>query len=337
MQRTMKSNTRTSRPRPSGRGGRPQKRTPYCKVCHDAGKTKQEYTSHYVKDKPGPEGNVVCPYLLSLTCRYCHHSGHTPNHCPEVKAKEHRSHGDHHHHHRRSERQQEQSEDGWSSVKTPRRSRARRQDTRAPRKVEQPKLGCQRLDPRNLFAELAIANIKKEEQHAIEKAAFPTLRSKKKAVDGEDSDISDISDSEGEYVRPKPQLTGWSDVAKKPVAESIPESAPVMATVAPLRRSTYDKSLSWADMCESDYESEDDYEFTRRDTKTAGRCESNTVMFTPLHRAPLTRTDTLTRRDAWDSEDEDHEWDRVSVGIGYQDDYAYADEDCHDEWAYEEE
>ena len=26
---------------------------PYCKVCHDAGKTESEYTSHWVKDLTG--------------------------------------------------------------------------------------------------------------------------------------------------------------------------------------------------------------------------------------------------------------------------------------------
>jgi len=62
-------------------------RTPYCKVCHDAGKPKSQYTSHFVKDSPGPNGKVVCPYLLSLDCRYCHEGGHTVKHCPKLEAK----------------------------------------------------------------------------------------------------------------------------------------------------------------------------------------------------------------------------------------------------------
>lgn len=60
----------------------------YCKVCHDAGKTKEEFTSHFVKDQPGPEGKVVCPYLLGLSCRYCKESGHTIGHCQKLKAKD---------------------------------------------------------------------------------------------------------------------------------------------------------------------------------------------------------------------------------------------------------
>ena len=61
---------------------------PYCKVCHDAGKPENVYTSHFVKDKQGPEGKVACPYLLSLTCTYCKKKeGHTAKHCPNLLAK----------------------------------------------------------------------------------------------------------------------------------------------------------------------------------------------------------------------------------------------------------
>ena len=62
---------------------------PYCKVCHDAGKPENVYTSHFVKDKQGPEGKVACPYLLSLTCTYCKKKeGHTAKHCPNLQAKQ---------------------------------------------------------------------------------------------------------------------------------------------------------------------------------------------------------------------------------------------------------
>lgn len=54
---------------------------PFCKVCFDAGKNEIEYTSHYVKSKPGSDGVVVCPTLLMLNCRYCHQAGHTVSKC----------------------------------------------------------------------------------------------------------------------------------------------------------------------------------------------------------------------------------------------------------------
>jgi len=63
-------------------------RTPFCRVCMQAGKSQSEYSTHYTMSVPGPRGVVVCPYLLSLECRYCHELGHTPKYCPKSKAKE---------------------------------------------------------------------------------------------------------------------------------------------------------------------------------------------------------------------------------------------------------
>ena len=57
---------------------------PYCKVCHDSGKSEAEYTSHYVKSEPGPNGVVVCPTLLNQECRFCGKTGHTVSRCPEI-------------------------------------------------------------------------------------------------------------------------------------------------------------------------------------------------------------------------------------------------------------
>jgi hypothetical protein len=53
-----------------------------CKVCQDAGKPENVYSSHYVKDL---NGNVTCPTLLSQECRYCHKKGHTTSHCSVLK------------------------------------------------------------------------------------------------------------------------------------------------------------------------------------------------------------------------------------------------------------
>lgn len=56
-------------------------KNPLCQVCKDAGKTEKEYTSHFVRDKPGPDGVTVCPLLLSLNCRKCGKKGHTFKYC----------------------------------------------------------------------------------------------------------------------------------------------------------------------------------------------------------------------------------------------------------------
>jgi hypothetical protein len=57
---------------------------PFCKVCHDAGKTEAEYTSHFVRSLPDFNGNtkVTCPILAATECRYCYNLGHTTKFCP---------------------------------------------------------------------------------------------------------------------------------------------------------------------------------------------------------------------------------------------------------------
>ena len=51
---------------------------PNCKVCRDAGKSEQECSSHWVRDKAG---RVTCPTLLSQKCHNCGKSGHTLKYC----------------------------------------------------------------------------------------------------------------------------------------------------------------------------------------------------------------------------------------------------------------
>ena len=56
---------------------------PFCKVCYDAKCSVAEYTSHFVKDQPGPNGRVVCPTLLAQKCLICGVPGHTSSYCPD--------------------------------------------------------------------------------------------------------------------------------------------------------------------------------------------------------------------------------------------------------------
>jgi len=62
-------------------------KTPYCKVCHDAGKPESEYTNHWVRSLPDRTGKttVTCPTLLSTECRYCYKLGHTAKFCPVLE------------------------------------------------------------------------------------------------------------------------------------------------------------------------------------------------------------------------------------------------------------
>jgi len=61
---------------------------PFCKVCKDAGKPESEYTSHFVKDKAGPKGKVICPTLLSQACRICKETGHTSSYCSQYRPRD---------------------------------------------------------------------------------------------------------------------------------------------------------------------------------------------------------------------------------------------------------
>ena len=60
------------------------RKTPFCKVCQDAGKSENEYTSHWVKDLTG---KTTCPTLLKTECRLCFNLGHTSKFCEEFKKK----------------------------------------------------------------------------------------------------------------------------------------------------------------------------------------------------------------------------------------------------------
>ena len=60
----------------------------FCSYCHAKGLPEAQYTNHFVKDKLGKGGKVVCPELLKNECGYCHEVGHTPKFCPKLKARD---------------------------------------------------------------------------------------------------------------------------------------------------------------------------------------------------------------------------------------------------------
>jgi hypothetical protein len=62
--------------------------TPFCKVCYDAGLPVADYTDHFVKDQPGPNGKVVCPTLLAQKCLNCGVAGHTSSYCTQTIQRE---------------------------------------------------------------------------------------------------------------------------------------------------------------------------------------------------------------------------------------------------------
>ncbi len=62
----------------------------FCAYCKAKGLPESVFTTHFVKDAPGPKGKVICPELLKNECGYCHDLGHTPKHCPKLKARDER-------------------------------------------------------------------------------------------------------------------------------------------------------------------------------------------------------------------------------------------------------
>ena len=61
--------------------------TSFCKVCKDAGKSEEEYTSHYLRKSIDKSSEIVCPTLLAAVCKFCKKTGHTIKHCTKIAMK----------------------------------------------------------------------------------------------------------------------------------------------------------------------------------------------------------------------------------------------------------
>ena len=202
MYATAKNNTRryNSPRRHNGRKG--AAKTPFCKVCFDAKQPASVYQSHYVKDRPGPHGKVVCPLLLNQECNYCHEKGHTPKQCPHIAARNARY----------AERQQQLKQqarapdaDGFccAKVHSGRVGVASRTFRKAQKENVVPAT-------RSVFAQLSCSSDSDEEVEV--KEDFPTI---------------------GNAPAPaKPVTTGWAAVAAAPKPEPV-KPQPVMKMPAP--------------------------------------------------------------------------------------------------------
>ena len=71
----------------SSRGGSNKHFKMFCKVCFDAGESKEVFTSHFVRESPNPKSKVTCPLLLGNECQCCGEIGHTPRYCPKSTKK----------------------------------------------------------------------------------------------------------------------------------------------------------------------------------------------------------------------------------------------------------
>ena len=212
-------------------------KTSFCKVCFDAKKSKEEYTSHWVKSEPGPNGVVVCPYLLSLECRYCKKSGHTPRWCPVMKRRQ-----------------------------AARRSRVREPE-QAPEPVSVPKT--------EQVPAPEVVSVPEPEFNICEK--FITFRRPrcsahpKRRINSFDG-LEQYSDSDdGSHIGVEavpPKSLNWADIAAKPpvlkrstnqqqIFGGEDVGLPDSCALAPdddefLRNTATGQKISWADFCDSD-------------------------------------------------------------------------------------
>jgi len=56
----------------------------FCGVCQKAGLSEKDYTSHFTKSAPGPQGTVICPTILNNECSFCFEFGHFKSACPAL-------------------------------------------------------------------------------------------------------------------------------------------------------------------------------------------------------------------------------------------------------------
>jgi hypothetical protein len=112
---------------------------PFCKVCRDAGRPESEYTSHFVKDQPGPGGKVVCPILLNQACRICNQNGHTSSYCSQYRSRREEPRREERYIERREPRREEPRREERYIQREPRREEPRREERyieREPRREE---------------------------------------------------------------------------------------------------------------------------------------------------------------------------------------------------------
>jgi hypothetical protein len=226
-------------------------KTPFCKVCFDAKKSKDEYTSHWVKSQPGPKGVVVCPYLLSLDCRYCKGKGHTPRGCPVLRA-------------RQAARVSAQE----PTAQEPAAQEPAAQEPAAQEPAAQ-EPAAQELEPELEVCEDFIT-FRRPNRRNVSGSRTPTKR-RVNSFDG----LSQCSDSEDGYHQETgetlPEPLNWASIAAKPPVplkrSQVSHSVSVglseevdsheLPALAPdddafLRNTATGQKISWADYCDSD-------------------------------------------------------------------------------------
>ncbi len=197
---------------------------PFCKVCHDAGKTESEYTSHYVRSMPDHNGksNVTCPTLNATECRYCYKLGHTTKFCPAIAENEKKS------------KRERVAEDRPQ----------RKQDMLPDIKATLPSVKAKK--PINAFASLSVDSDNEEEKPIANVIAKPTA----KAVE----EFPALFSQKKEPKSVSLPSVSWATMAEKPAAIVAPVYNPPPSHNMKVLSKVVSKS--WADYSDSEEEEE---------------------------------------------------------------------------------
>jgi len=205
---------------------------PYCKVCHDAGKSESEYTNHYVRSSPDRNGNtnVTCPTLLSTECRFCYKLGHTTKFCPVIASR----------------KKHEEKSARLNEIKLKEQEKEKKNNSS---KKTVTGFSAIYIDSDDEDVAVVVDNNKTNEKKVIVVDEFPALCSVK---------------------TDKPILTGYAAMASKSVsakvvAEEVKEKKNNTSIVVPPMKKEFHVKKSWADWSESsegedEDEDEDDYD-----------------------------------------------------------------------------
>jgi hypothetical protein len=218
---------------------------PFCKVCHDAGKTESEYTSHYVRSMPDHNGksNVTCPTLNATECRYCYKLGHTTKFCPaiaenEKKAKRERAAED------RPQRKQDMLPDIKATLPS----------------VKATLPSVKQKKPINTFASLSVDSDNEEEKPIANANAKPTA----KAVE----EFPALFSQKKEPKSVSLPSVSWATMAEKPAVVAPVYNAPPSHNIKVLSKVV---SKSWADYSDSEEEEEEEEKFQTLPMPTSTR------------------------------------------------------------------
>ena len=185
----------------------------YCSVCHSAGKSEAEYTSHHIRASKVPDAKVTCPYLLALTCGYCKGQGHTPKYCPVSQQKQ------------KNEKQQRKQERFFKAEARLLAVTTGAVPATAPSKVtSQVAAPSKAISKSNTFQTLAI--LMADEERIAERAAFEKQEQEKQMAEHQKA-FPQMAASKAPVAATGGALTGWATIAaSKPKAKPETKANP---------------------------------------------------------------------------------------------------------------